>query len=236
VRQRPLCGAGLVRLQHSMGPSPACAAVALALICCFTACPRAEDIKAKGIITQHAYSVLSVRTTPRGTRLIRMRNPWASGTAARDGSATSWTGRWSDKSAEWDGEGAGVKEDFQAFVQTDTGIFWMVRTVAAVRAVYFTLRCARAHLDRDVVVVALLQSIEDFAAYFTRVDVARTHKSSAGWQTVRVSVPVLRSGDKQAPGERAPLHPFCATARFLPPTDSAWPRFVHDALAPRCVQ
>merc|ERR1719495_2337952 len=45
-----------------------------------------------GLISRHAYSVLDVKQLKRGTRLVKLRNPWGN---------HSWTGRWSDASSLW---------------------------------------------------------------------------------------------------------------------------------------
>lgn len=83
---------------------------------------READLRACGIIHDHAYSLLDVHEAG-ALRLIRLRNPWSHG-RSRDGVASSWTGPWSDKSVCWDGV-PGLKDDLGAFVQEESGVFWM---------------------------------------------------------------------------------------------------------------
>ncbi|KAK7504436.1 hypothetical protein BaRGS_00004302, partial [Batillaria attramentaria] len=47
-----------------------------------------------GLVGGHAYAMTGLAKV-RGERLLRVRNPW--------GTEKEWTGRWSDKSREWDG-------------------------------------------------------------------------------------------------------------------------------------
>jgi hypothetical protein len=54
--------------------------------------PRGEKTAAGGLISGHAYGVLSVAEVG-GNRLLRIRNPHGQ---------TEWTGAWSDGSAAWD--------------------------------------------------------------------------------------------------------------------------------------
>ncbi|KAG9093462.1 hypothetical protein FRC07_011459, partial [Ceratobasidium sp. 392] len=50
-----------------------------------------DDIEINGLLTGHAYSVISA-TEINGKRFLRVRNPWGD---------TEWTGAWSDGSKEW---------------------------------------------------------------------------------------------------------------------------------------
>ena len=50
-----------------------------------------EVARPDGILTGHAYSVLDVRQTRAGDKLIKIRNPWGK---------KEWTGRFSDNSRE----------------------------------------------------------------------------------------------------------------------------------------
>lgn len=45
-----------------------------------------------GLIDNHAYSLLTLRTTSTGVNLVKLRNPWGRG---------EWNGEWSDESKLW---------------------------------------------------------------------------------------------------------------------------------------
>lgn len=171
---------------------------------------RDADVEARGIVLLHAYSLLELRTTPSGARLVRLRNPWAGSIGGGGSGSGKWNGRWSDESAEWDRERGGVRDDFQAFVQNDTGIFWM--------------------------------AIEDFVTYFTRVDVAKVHKRESAWQTVRVALPFVKSGDKTVSVVRVrTLAPHTELEVSVhqqpqPPAEAEGARGMRLAAAPRYVR
>lgn len=48
-----------------------------------------------GLVAGHAYTLISVRSTSRGDRILKLRNPWGS---------MEWTGDWSDSSPLWTDE------------------------------------------------------------------------------------------------------------------------------------
>ncbi|TYZ68227.1 hypothetical protein PybrP1_005505 [[Pythium] brassicae (nom. inval.)] len=77
------------------------------------ACAISHDSleQVRGIITNHAYSVLRT-VEARGQRLVQVRNPWGK---------SEWTGPWSDGSAEW--TPAWMAELGHRF--GDDGSFWM---------------------------------------------------------------------------------------------------------------
>ena len=76
--------------------------------------PQGDTVSnADGLPYSHAYTVLGVNKLSIGTRLVRIRNPWA-----RD----SYTGEWSDRSPLWTQElrdEVGIDEDDQ------DGVFFM---------------------------------------------------------------------------------------------------------------
>ena len=56
---------------------------------------QGEELKGDGIISGHAYSVVSLyefEANLRIVRLLKLRNPWGRG---------EWTGDWSDSSSKW---------------------------------------------------------------------------------------------------------------------------------------
>lgn len=71
------------------------------------------ELKAKGLIDGHAYSMLRALTTRNGLRLVCLRNPWGS---------HEWTGRFSDNSSDWTAE---LKEEC-GFTEEEDGTFWML--------------------------------------------------------------------------------------------------------------
>ena len=78
-----------------------------------------EHRQSSGLVAGHLYSILDVRLAGTilgmgGTRLIKLRNPWATG---------EWKGAWSDGSREWD-RNPGIKAEV-GYVEQDDGTFWM---------------------------------------------------------------------------------------------------------------
>lgn len=79
-----------------------------------------EHRQSSGLVAGHLYSILDVRLAGTtlgmmgGTRLVKLRNPWASG---------EWKGAWSDGSREWD-RNPGIKAEV-GYVEQDDGTFWM---------------------------------------------------------------------------------------------------------------
>ena len=71
------------------------------------------ELKAKGLMDGHAYSLLKALTTTEGQQLICLRNPWGS---------FEWEGRFSDSSSDWT---PSLKEQCQ-FSEEDDGTFWML--------------------------------------------------------------------------------------------------------------
>lgn len=72
-----------------------------------------------GLVTGHAYAVLSVVETKSGTRLLQLKNPWG-----RKG----WTGRYSSgDSARWSDPGLSAEVGYNAELaaKQDDGIFWI---------------------------------------------------------------------------------------------------------------
>jgi calpain-15 len=45
-----------------------------------------------GVISRHAYSLISAHEVMNGVKLLKLRNPWGEG---------EWTGAWSDKWTGW---------------------------------------------------------------------------------------------------------------------------------------
>lgn len=45
-----------------------------------------------GLVSGHAYSLISCKVTSQGTKLVQLRNPWG---------CFEWTGDWSDGSELW---------------------------------------------------------------------------------------------------------------------------------------
>jgi calpain-7 len=78
-----------------------------------------EEIQSTGLVTGHAYAVLSVIETRNGTRLLQLKNPWAH---------QGWKGRycsrdltsWSDPAFR-----AEVGYDPEKAMQQDDGVFWI---------------------------------------------------------------------------------------------------------------
>ena len=78
-----------------------------------------SDADAIGIVTGHAYAVLSVMETKNGTRLLQLKNPWAH---------KGWKGRYSSRdAASWRDpkfrEEVGYNPDVA--MKQDDGVFWI---------------------------------------------------------------------------------------------------------------
>jgi hypothetical protein len=82
--------------------------------CAFSASSKAavEKDRGQGILAGHAYSVLDVRDTRAGIKLLRIRNPWGQG---------EWKGRWADYSKEWTRD---IKKELN-YEFSDDGTFWI---------------------------------------------------------------------------------------------------------------
>ena len=65
-----------------------------------------------GLQSMHAYSILDVRTTSGGHRLVKLRNPWGKG---------EWAGAWSSHSPSWT---PALRRELRADVG-EAGVFWM---------------------------------------------------------------------------------------------------------------
>lgn len=81
----------------------------------------ADDAKARGLFTGHAYSLLGVLETSAGLRLLKLRNPHG---------GTEWSGAYSDGSAEWT---AALKAEVEGLMHhelqdSDDGSFFMELT------------------------------------------------------------------------------------------------------------
>jgi len=84
--------------------------------------PLGRSVSGHGIIINHAYAILEVRTVPlKGLlnldkiRLLKIRNPWGE---------VEWNGPWSDNSTEWKSISDRQKKKL-GLVISDDGIFWM---------------------------------------------------------------------------------------------------------------
>lgn len=78
-----------------------------------------EEIEASGLVTGHAYAVLSVIQTKNGTRLLQLKNPWAH---------QSWKGRFSSQDyASWSDVSlcAEVGYNPKLAAKQDDGVFWI---------------------------------------------------------------------------------------------------------------
>eukprot|EP01137_Pigoraptor_chileana_P012762 Opistho-2@4440 len=71
-----------------------------------------EFAKTKGLISDHAYSVLALKDTRSDVRLVKCRNPWGE---------FEWSGDYSDNSRVWT---ADLKREV-GYVNSDDGSFWM---------------------------------------------------------------------------------------------------------------
>ena len=77
-----------------------------------------EEAKSVGLITAHAYAVLSVVETKNGIRLLQLKNPWMKG---------SWKGRYcSSDWHSWTQElQAEVGYNPKQAIKVDDGVFWI---------------------------------------------------------------------------------------------------------------
>ena len=77
-----------------------------------------EDAERVGLFTSHAYAVLGVVQTSNGTRLLQLKNPWAS---------SGWKGKFSpiDKDSWSDQFCREVGYDAASAAHYDDGVFWM---------------------------------------------------------------------------------------------------------------
>lgn len=74
-----------------------------------------EEVLAKGVISGHAYSCISIHEFElegADVRLLQLRNPWGQ---------KEWTGRWSDNSPVWTEE---LREQMGSTAEDD-GIFFI---------------------------------------------------------------------------------------------------------------
>lgn len=75
-----------------------------------------EEDTGNGILANHAYAILQVRTVHSGERMVQLRNPWG---------MKEWTGDWSDASPKWhDPRYAGIVQELDQKFEDD-GTFWM---------------------------------------------------------------------------------------------------------------
>ncbi|XP_061165136.1 calpain-D-like [Saccostrea echinata] len=77
---------------------------------------KTEDkvYKRKGLLAQHAYSILDVKDID-GNKLLRLRNPWG---------RFSWNGDWSDNSTKWANISTRAKQDLMLYGEK-SGVFWI---------------------------------------------------------------------------------------------------------------
>ena len=73
---------------------------------------EAEEYEQKGLLMQHAYSIINVTNVGADTRLLQLRNPWG---------RQVWTGDWSDESTTWTNE---LREQLKPN-RANEGVFWM---------------------------------------------------------------------------------------------------------------
>lgn len=97
--------------------SYAAAAYPIGVACSCTSAAAPEAVRA-GLVANHAYSVTRVAETTRGERLLQLRNPWGGSERGQ------WKGDWCDSSAKW-GTEAGLRDRLGAFMQAETGLFWI---------------------------------------------------------------------------------------------------------------
>lgn len=74
-----------------------------------------EEFFLRGLVPQHAYTVLNVVNLAGGIRLLQLRNPWGN---------QVWTGDWSDGSRTWQSMGQNLREQLQPY-RANEGIFWI---------------------------------------------------------------------------------------------------------------
>nr|CAD2163731.1 unnamed protein product [Meloidogyne enterolobii] len=72
-----------------------------------------DEYKKLGLMSQHAYSLLDVRQTREGYRLVQLRNPWGS---------FVWNGEFSRKWPGWTSE---LKKELASDANKQSGTFWM---------------------------------------------------------------------------------------------------------------
>lgn len=73
---------------------------------------KVNSMDERGMVSNHAYSIIEARTIPDGTRLLKVRNPWGD---------TEWEGDYSDRSKKW-------TEELRKLLKhedKDDGIFWI---------------------------------------------------------------------------------------------------------------
>jgi hypothetical protein len=80
----------------------------------FSAGSRCEGARPDGLVTGHAYSLITAKESC-GFKLVQLRNPW--------GDSKEWNGGWSDKSEKWK-EHPDVKAELE-FSEAADGLFWM---------------------------------------------------------------------------------------------------------------
>ena len=73
-----------------------------------------EEFFQRGLIPQHAYTVLNVVNLPGNVRLLQLRNPWGS---------QVWTGDWADGSRTWH-QAAALRDQLHPW-RASEGIFWI---------------------------------------------------------------------------------------------------------------
>jgi len=81
--------------------------------------PENEQIESTGLVTGHAYAVLSVIETKNGTRLLQLKNPWAH---------QRWTGRFSsDDRVNWADPSFCEEVGYNPTLASkqDDGVFWI---------------------------------------------------------------------------------------------------------------
>ena len=69
-----------------------------------------------GIVPGHAYSILKIKETKSGLRLLNIWNPWGT---------FEWDGDYSDNSDKWTPE---LLEEIQPKIDPEDGAFWMSYT------------------------------------------------------------------------------------------------------------
>jgi hypothetical protein len=113
-----------------------------------------DDLTANNIAFTHAYTLIAAVEIA-GTKLFKMRNPWAT---------EKYSGPWADKSSEWDSVETSVKADV-GYSDADDGIFFIPMNI---------FKSDFAVLD----VVAELS--EEFSDRFLMLDDTRTEDASYG--------------------------------------------------------
>jgi len=66
-----------------------------------------------GLVAGHAYTLITVKQSKKGHKLVKLRNPWGS---------LEWNGDWSDTSPLWTEE---MQEEIEHITAADDGTFWM---------------------------------------------------------------------------------------------------------------